>query len=112
MMEGTALPHSEDLMLRSRRRRRLEAWPQAWGRPHGSRRHSASLRAFMPVFGGLWTRVNALKAPHHEVGATASDFPTVQSCSIGRRAFIMLVATAAIWPHAARAQQSERARRI
>ena len=89
-MEGTALPHSEDLMLRSRRRRRLEAWPQAWGRPHGSRRF----------------------APHHEVGATASDFPTVQSRSIGRRGFISLLATAAIWSCAARAQQAERVRRV
>ena len=88
-MEGTALPHSEDLML-SRRRRRLEAWPQAWGRPHGSRRF----------------------APHHEVGATASDFPTVQSRSIGRRGFISLLATAAIWSRAARAQQAERVRRV
>ena len=35
--------------------------------------HSASLRAFTPVFDGLWTRVNALKArtplrPGHEPG--------------------------------------------
>ena len=89
-MEGTALPHSEDLMLRSRRRRRLEAWPQAWDHPHGSRRF----------------------APHHEVGATASNFPTVQSRSIGRRGFISLLATAAIWSRAARAQQAERVRRV
>src|SRR5436305_12421359 len=75
---------------RSRRRRRLEAWPQAWGRPHGSRRF----------------------APHHEVGATATEFSIVQSRGVGRRGFISLLAAAAVWPRAAHAQQSDRMLRI
>ena len=32
-------------------------------RESGDPAHSASLRAFTPVFDGLWTRVNALMAP-------------------------------------------------
>ncbi len=32
-------------------------------RDHRDSRHSASVRAFTPVFDGLWTRVNALMAP-------------------------------------------------
>src|SRR5262249_7509197 len=39
--------------------------------PHPARAHSASLRAFTPVFDGLWTRVNALMGARHPLPATA-----------------------------------------
>src|SRR5262249_34952958 len=44
--------------LRTRRRASTSSHPRIPLRP----RHSASLRAFAPIFDGLWTRVNALRA--------------------------------------------------
>ena len=51
-----------------------------------SPRHSASLRAFTPVFDGLWTRVNALKAGRGKARGTRTYLTTcIARCRCRRR---------------------------
>jgi hypothetical protein len=61
--------------------------------PHPDARHSASLRAFTPVFDGLWTRVNALKARVHPLPLRSRGDVRVIEISI--RARVLIFATRA-----------------